>query len=118
MDDIDLDWSPGQHQIGVKASYKGELIVDLNITDYAWEDANHRYQAFMTDASGSYMATIIMQAQFSENEEERGTVTFGDHEFTAALDKGNVNTTPFRELWMRDGLQTFHPLEQIARPGA
>jgi hypothetical protein len=25
-----------------------------------------------------------------------------------------VNTTPFRELWMRDGLQTFHPLETLA----
>jgi hypothetical protein len=25
-----------------------------------------------------------------------------------------VNTMPFRELWMRDGLQTFHPLETLA----
>jgi hypothetical protein len=32
------------------------------------------------------------------------------------IDTDSVNTTPFRELWMRDGLQTFHPLEQIAKP--
>lgn len=117
MDDIDLKWTPGPHQIDVAASHKGVPIVDLRITDYGWEDVNHRYQAFTTDASGSYMATIIMQAQFSENEEERGSVRFGSHEFTSMLDKDNVNTTPFRELWMKDGLQTFHPLEQIIRPG-
>ena len=70
--------------------------------------------AFMHDADGSYMSTIIMDADFSENEEERGEITIHTHPFTAAIDRDGVNTTPFRELWMRDGLQTFHPLETLA----
>jgi hypothetical protein len=116
MDNVDMKWTQGDHHIDVATSHKGVPIVDLRITDYSWENVNHRYQSFMTDASGSYMATILMQAQFSENEEERGSVKFGKHEFTSMLDTNNVNTTPFRELWMKDGLQTFHPLEQIAKP--
>ena len=34
--------------------------------------------------------------------------------FTKDIDRDAVTTTPFRELWMRDGLQTFHPLDTLA----
>ena len=37
--------------------------------------------------------------------------------FTEGLDIDDVNTTPFRELWMRDGTQTFDPLDTLT-PGA
>jgi hypothetical protein len=60
------------------------------------------------------MSTIIMESAFSENEEERGEITIHPHAFTADIDRDHVNTTPFRELWMRDGLQTFHPLDTLA----
>jgi hypothetical protein len=33
---------------------------------------------------------------------------------TDLLDQWDVNYTPFRELWMKNGLQTFHPLQQLA----
>lgn len=117
MDDIDLSFTPSAKHIDIAAGYKGAPIIDMRITDYDWQKVEHRYQAFTTDANGAYMATIVMNAQFSENEEERGTIDIHKHEFTSAIDLKNVNTTPFRELWMRDGLQTFHPLDQIARAG-
>jgi hypothetical protein len=60
------------------------------------------------------MSEIVMDADFSENEEERGDITIHPHAVTAAIDRDGVNTMPFRELWMRDGLQTFHPLETLA----
>ena len=89
-------------------------IIDMRITDYDWEKVSHRYQAFMHDHDGSYMSTIVMDADFSENEEELGDITIHKHAFTTAIDRDSVNTTPFRELWMRNGLQTFHPLETLA----
>jgi hypothetical protein len=114
MHDIDLSFDAQADEIRVAAAHGGSPIIDMRITDYDWEQVSHRYQCFTHDATGSYMATIIMDADFSENEEERGGITIHTHAFTSAIDRHGVNTTPFRELWMRDGLQTFHPLETLA----
>jgi hypothetical protein len=114
MENIDLSFEAGDDDIRIAAAHGGAPIIDMRITDYDWEKVSHRYQCFMHDADGSYMSTIIMEADFSENEEERGEIEIHPHAFTSAIDRDAVTTTPFRELWMRDGLQTFHPLEQLA----
>ena len=36
-----------------------------------------------------------------------------DHPFNKELSISDVYDVPFRELWMRDGLQTFEPLDQL-----
>ncbi len=115
--DIEIVFTTGAHDIRVAAAHGGRPILDMHITDYRWETVDHHYQAFEHDASGSYLATMAMTAQFSEHEEERGSIQLHAHDFTAGFDCDIVNTTPFRELWMRDGLQTFQPLETIG-PGA
>src|ERR1035437_135900 len=114
MHDIDLAFDAQADEIRIEAAHGGAPIIDMRITDYDWSQVSHRYQCFTHDATGSYMATIIMDADFSENEEERGDITIHKHPLTSAIDRHGVNTTPFRELWMRDGLQTFHPLETLA----
>lgn len=118
MEDIELAFHATNGEIRLEAAQGGAPIVDMRITDYGWEPAEHLYQSFMRDASGSYMAKILMAAPFSENEEERGDLELHPHAFTAAIDRDAVTTTPFRELWMRDGLQTFHPLQQLSRPAS
>ena len=117
MDDIDIKFNVGEHEITVSAAHGGSKILDMRITDYEWEPVEHYYQAFEHDATGTYMATMAMNAQFSENEEERGSIEIYPHEFTAGLDPDAVNSTPFRELWMKDGRQTFDPLETIGPGG-
>ncbi|MCR4373417.1 MAG: acetoacetate decarboxylase family protein [Acidobacteria bacterium] len=117
MHDIEIAFTTTDHDIAVAAAHGGTPILDMRITDYQWEDVEHHYQAFTHDATGSYMASMRMNARFSENEEERGSIEIHAHEFAAGLDRDGVNTTPFRELWMRDGLQTFQPLETMT-PGA
>ena len=116
MEDIELGFHAKKGEMRVEAAHGGSPIIDMRITDYGWEPVEHLYQTFMQDDSGSYMAEILMAAPFSENEEERGELTLHPHAFTAAIDRDAVTTTPFRELWMRDGLQTFHPLQQLSRP--
>jgi hypothetical protein len=118
MHDIDLEFTPRDGEITIAAAYGGSPIIDMTITDYSWDNVEHRYQAFMSDHDGAYMSTIVMAAEFSENEEERGAIEIHPHAFTATLDREGVTTTPFRELWMRDGLQTFHPLEHLTRSRA
>ena len=117
MSDIQLSMRADDGDMRVAASQDGNAIIDMRITDYEWEPVRHRYQCVMHDAAGHFMAEIDMAGAYSENEEERGKLTIHPHAFNAALDREAVNTTPFRELWMRAGHQMFHPLQQVA-PGA
>lgn len=113
MHDIEVAFAVGARDIRVQATHDGQRILEMAVTDYSWEPVEHHYQAFEQDATGTYMATMAMEAQFSENEEERGSIQLHTHAFAAGLDCDGVNTTPFRELWMRDGVQTFEPLETL-----
>ena len=49
----------------------------------------------------------------SEHEDEKGSIDLHDHEFNRALSIEDVYETPFRELWMRNGRQTFDPLKTL-----
>jgi len=118
MEDIEMEFTVNDHDIRAAASQGGSKILDLVITDYEWEPVEHHYQSFEQDETGTYMATMAMNAQFSENEEERGSIEIHPHAFTAAIKNAGVNTTPFRELWMRDGTQTFQPLEKMGAGAA
>jgi hypothetical protein len=117
MADIEMGFTIEANDIKVAASHGGSPILDLHITDYQWHPVEHHYQAFMHDTTGSYMASMALRGAFSENEEERGSIELYPHAFTQGLDIDGVNTTPFRELWMRDGTQTFDPLDTLT-PGA
>jgi hypothetical protein len=114
MQDIDLEWKRGDGHVTIHATDRGAPIVEMTVTEHEWSNVEHRYQAFMSDDEGFYTSTIIMQGQFSENEEERGGITIHSQGMTDLLTQWDVTTTPFREMWMKNGLQTFHPLQQLA----
>ena len=117
MENISITFTAGSGHIDVTATSRDAPIIKMRVTDFGWEPVEHRYQSFMTDADGAYMANITMHAEMSEHEEETGTLEIRTHPFTAALDLKAINTTPLREMWLRDGTQTFQPLLQIARAG-
>ena len=114
MQDIDLEWHRGDGHMTIHATDHGAAMVDMTITEHEWSPVEHRYQSFMQDDDGFYTSTIIMAGQFSENEEERGGITIHSQGMTDLLNEWDVTTTPFRELWMKNGLQTFYPLQQLA----
>ena len=114
MQDIDLNWDRGDGHVTIHATDAGGPMVDMTITEHEWSNVEHPYQSFMHDEDGFYSSMIIMAGQFSENEEERGGITIHSQGMTDLLDQWDVNVTPFRELWMKNGLQTFHPLQQLA----
>ena len=114
MKDIDLRWDRGDGHITIHATERGQPIVDMTITEFEWSRVEHRYQAFMHDEEGFYSSTIVMAGQFSENEEEKGGIVIHTQAMTELLEDWELTTTPFRELWMKNGVQTFHPLQQLA----
>lgn len=114
MQDISIAWGRGDGHLTINATGGGEPIVDMTVTEHEWSPVEHRYQAFMRDDDGAYTSTIVMAGRFSENEEERGGITIHSQAMTDLLADWEVDVTPFRELWMKDGLQTFHPLQQLA----
>ena len=114
MKDIDLRWDRGDGHVTSHATERGQPIVDMTVTEFEWARVEHRYQAFMHDEEGFYSSTIVMAGQFSENEEEKGGIVIHTQAMTELLEDWELTTTPFRELWMKNGVQTFHPLQQLA----
>jgi hypothetical protein len=74
---------------------------------------SHLYQSFMKDGDKAYLAKILMEGGQSEHEEETGLLRLHEHAFNKDLVLSEVSEIPFRELWMRDGMQTFDPLIQL-----
>lgn len=114
MKDIDLRWDRGDGHVTIHATERGQPIVDMTVTEFEWSEVEHRYQAFMHDDEGFYSSTIVMKGLFSENEEEKGGIVIHTQAMTELLEDWELTTTPFRELWMKNGVQTFHPLQQLA----
>lgn len=113
MKDLEIAFSEADGQMEVNVREGGAPVLDLTVTDYAFEPVKNLYNAFMIEGEGRYKANIYMEAPHSEHEEERGSLRLHEHPMTAALTIPEVNTWPFREQWYRAGLQTFEPLETL-----
>jgi hypothetical protein len=114
--DLDIDFERRESEITMKVAEAESPILSMVVTDTgeAWEKVEHRYQTLMHDDVGAYMSPLIMRGPFMEHEDERGSLTLHSHAFTGALDPEEVTSTPFREQWMRDGVESIHPLQTLA----
>lgn len=108
---VDMDVTDGTMSIHVWDN--STPILDYVVTEHDFEPVNHLYQSFMWDETGSYKVDIHMEGAHSEHEEERGSLTLYDHPMTEGLTKDEVSTYPFREQWMKNGVQTFEELEEL-----
>ena len=113
MEDVQVQFVREERRITAKVAADGAPVADLVISDYAWNPVSHLYQSFMKDGQGAYLANIVMEGSQSEHEEETGQLTLYDHPFNKDLVLSEVYDVPFRELWMRNGVQTFDPLIQL-----
>jgi hypothetical protein len=110
MADVSVDFEGADGQRSCRIGCDGETVAELTISDYQWKPVSHLYQSFMNDDAGAYQANIVMEGEQSEHEEEKGKLVLHDHAFNKDLDITEVWDVPFRELWMRNGIQTFDPL--------
>jgi hypothetical protein len=112
-EDVQIDLVPGERSMTAKIAAGGEPVAELTVTEYSWEPASYLYQCFTKDASGAYLASVRMKCELSEHEDEVGKLLLHDHPFHAGLAVGDVYDVPFREVWMRDGSQTFESLDPL-----
>jgi hypothetical protein len=114
MEDVEIEFDRGQKgRITAHVKADGAPVADMTIHEYAWSPVSHLYQSFMKDGEAAYFAQVTMEGQHSEHEDEKGSIRLHDHPFNKVLSIPDIYETPFREQWMRDGLQTFQPLVQL-----
>ena len=113
MNDVEIDFEPGPERLTARVRADGSPVADMTITEHSWKPVSHLYQSFMRDSDQTYLAHITMEGKQSEHEDEKGALTLYDHPFNQALMISEVYETPFRELWMRAGMQTFEPLVEL-----
>ena len=113
MADVEMQFAGGEREVTARVSADGEPVAEMTISQYEWHPVSHLYQSFMHDTDGTYLANITMEGEHSEHEEETGRIKLFPHPFHKSLALSEVSETPFREMWMRKGLQTFEPLIQL-----
>jgi hypothetical protein len=113
MEDVEMSFEKKGNTLAAKVSAGGAVVAELAIGDHSWQSVSHLYQSFMKDDSGAYLASITMEGEQSEHEEETGSIKLHDHPFNKDLVISEIYEQPFRELWMRNGKQTFEPLKTL-----
>jgi hypothetical protein len=113
MEDVDIRFEPQGRRLTAKVAAGGAPVAELTVGDYSWQPVSHLYQCFMKDEAGAYLAHITMEGEQSEHEEETGRLLLHEHPFNRDLVISEIYEQPFRELWMRKGVQTFEPLKTL-----
>lgn len=112
-DDIDAQFveSAGTLQVSVW-SHSGP-IVDLTVTQHKWESTTHLLHTFMVDGKRRLKSNLQISGRYTVHENERGRMTLHHHPMTTALTLDEISPYPFREHWLKDGVELFHPLETL-----
>jgi hypothetical protein len=113
MDDVEVEFEPGKRSLTARVKAEGTPAMDITITDHSWKPVSHLYQSFQQDDGGRYLANIVFEGEQSEHEEETGRITLHEHPFNKDVVISEVYEEPFREMWMRNGIQLFDPLQRL-----
>jgi hypothetical protein len=113
MDDVEVDLEPGEGSLTARVRADGTPAMEMTITDHSWNPVSHLYQSFQQDDGGRYLANIVFEGEQSEHEEETGRIKLLDHDFNKDVVISDVYEEPFREMWMRSGIQLFDPLMRL-----
>jgi hypothetical protein len=113
MKDVSIDFECSGKKVMVKVRDSGKPILDLSVSEHAWTKTDDLYQSFMIRDAERFKVDVRMNGRFTQHEEETGDLTLYDHPVCAALRIDEIASYPFREMWMKDGVQTFQELESI-----
>jgi hypothetical protein len=110
MEDVEIQWDGEERGIGARVKADGDPVAELRIADHSWARISQLFQAFMKNDAGAYLANMVFDGEQSEHEDEKGKLVLHEHAFNRELTISEVYEVPFREMWMRNGVQTFDPL--------
>jgi len=113
MRDIEVEFEEGDGTLTAHVS-AGSPICEFTVTAHEFAPSSILFHAFMTDEDGNFKSNLLMKGDgYSEHEFERGSLTLYEHEMTEGLTLDDISEVPFREQWMKDGVEIFHELEAI-----
>jgi len=113
MEDVEIAFAREGASLTARVRVDSAPVAELSVGEHSWQAVSHLYQSFMRDGSGAYFAKVLMEGAQSEHEEETGRLALHAHPFHKELVIDEVSDVPFRELWMRDGVQSFEPLVHL-----
>jgi hypothetical protein len=114
MQNVDVAFTEREGQICAAASADGEPILDLMGTSHQFEPAELLFHTFVSDEGRAYKSDLTLRGErYSEHEFENGSLVIHPHEMTEGLTIDEIAEAPFREQWMKKGVEVFAPLEAI-----
>jgi len=112
MQDIEVTFKEEGERIDISVAAGGDPILDLSATSYQFGSSDLLFHTFMSDDEGNFVSHVTMEGEgYSEHEFENGSLTLYEHEMTKGLTLDEVNDYPFREQWMKTGVEKFSPLK-------
>ena len=113
MKDLAITMEKDDGRMDVRVRDDGRPVLDFSVTKHDFQPVRHLYTSFMNDDAERFKVNIYMEGPHSEHEEEEGSLTVYEHPMTEPLTRDEVATYPFREQWLRGGVQTFEELERF-----
>lgn len=114
MKDIDITFAESAQELALRVEEGGAPVLELTTTKHTFDPAELLFHSFMSDHEGNFKANITMKGEgYSEHEFETGSLVLFEHEMTLGLIREEVSERPFREQWMRNGVEIFSPLEAL-----
>lgn len=112
-EDIQVQFVEMRDEIHVRVRGGGEPVVELTVTQHRWRSSTHLLHTFMMDGSRCLKADLQISGRYTVHEHERGRITLHPHPMTRQLSLGDVSAYPFREHWLKEGFEVFHPVEVL-----
>ena len=114
MQDIEVTFTESDERIDICVGAGGDPILEMTATSYKFEAAELLFHSFMSDDEGDFVSHVTMEGEgYSEHEFEYGSLTLYEHEMTKGLTLDEVNDYPFREQWLKMGVEKFTPLRSL-----
>ena len=92
---------------------KSGPVLELSVTQHHWMETSHLLHAFMMDGEQKLKADLRISGRYTVHENERGRMTLHSHPMTQALTLEEVSPYPFREHWLKEGVEVFQEVEAI-----
>jgi hypothetical protein len=108
---IDAQFIETDDRLRVRVFGEGAPIMDLSVTQGAWETTTHLLQGYMMNGDERLRTTLQISGDYTVHENEQGEMKLFSHPMTDPLLGQEVSGYPFREHWFKNGTEIFHKLE-------
>jgi hypothetical protein len=112
-ENIDAQFIERADRIRIRMSAGGTPVVDFTVTQHEWQATTHLLQSHMMDGERRLKADVQISGNYTMHEHEEGRLTLFPHPMTESLTLDEVSAYPFREHWLKEGYELFHPVEAL-----